>query len=71
MGGRLKVLVGPAGSGKTERILEEFVREMEGGGGPLLLLPSSHRVREVKARFLSRGIPPGLATIHTLESLLD
>ncbi len=71
MGGGLRVLVGPAGSGKTRRVLESFVRELEKGGEPLLLLPSSHRVGEVKARFLSQGVPPGLATIHTLESLLN
>ena len=71
MRGGLRVLVGPAGSGKTERILEAFARERREGGEPLLLLPSSHRVGEVRARLLARGLSPGLATIHTLETLLD
>ncbi len=71
MSEKIRVLVGPAGSGKTRRILETFSREREGGGEPLLLLPSSQRVREVRACLLSRGVPPGLATIHTLEGLLD
>ncbi len=66
----VKVLVGPAGTGKTKRVLQEFVREIRKGGEPILLLPSSHRVGEVKRFLLSRGEPLGLDTIHTLEGLV-
>jgi len=66
----VKVLVGPAGTGKTKRILQAFVREIREGGEPILLLPSSHRVGEVKRFLFSRGEPLGLDTIHTLESLV-
>ena len=66
----LKVLVGPAGAGKTKRVLQAFVRELKEGGEPILLLPSSHRVGEVKRLLLSQGEPLGFDTIHTLESLV-
>jgi ATP-dependent helicase/DNAse subunit B len=67
---RFRILVGAAGSGKTHRVLEEFTGELGQGGEPLLLLPSSHRVREVKRQLLSQHRPVGLDTIHTMESLV-
>ncbi len=67
----LRVLVGPAGVGKSERIIKSFIQELRAGGEPLLLLPSSHRVGEVRRKLLFQGEPPGLDTICTIETLLD
>ncbi|MFZ5802713.1 MAG: PD-(D/E)XK nuclease family protein [Candidatus Omnitrophota bacterium] len=56
------LLVGPAGSGKTHTLLDEFHRELQTSSTPLsadsfFLLPSAEHVGRIASRIIQRGIP--------------
>ncbi len=71
-----KLLVGPAGSGKTHRILDQFVETLRAADDPLredffLILPSSEHVDRVTSLVLQRGVDGFFhSRITTLNGLI-
>ncbi|MSR77632.1 MAG: hypothetical protein EXS63_05340 [Candidatus Omnitrophica bacterium] len=69
-----QLLTGPAGCGKTHRILNEFVEALQKAADPLaqdhfLLLPSSEHVERVTTIMLQRGLPGFF--YHRITTLSD
>lgn len=67
----LKLICGPAGSGKTAAAGEAFVAALKRGGSPVFIAPSGPDARHFKRRLLHREDLPVIAggTVTTFEAL--
>lgn len=50
----LDLVLGPAGAGKLDLLLDRYLAHLDGGGDALLVVPTSAAVRRVEARLLER-----------------
>src|SRR3954452_13915380 len=50
----LRLLVGPAGAGKLDRVLDTFLAALDAGGDPCLVVPSRPHVEAVERALLER-----------------
>jgi len=69
---KMRLLTGPAGSGKTSFVLEQFMEALRGGNPSVrLLVPTSTLAQHLQNRVAREGLVFRRSLIQTLSAFLD